>query len=34
MQVKKMVSLVEARAMLSSITKAVAKGGEAIAITQ
>lgn len=34
MQVKKMVSLVEARAMLSGLTKAVAKGGGAVAITQ
>ena len=34
MHVKKTVSLVEARAMLSGLTKAVAKGGEAIAITQ
>ena len=34
MQAKKIVSLVEARARLSSLTKAVAKGGGAIAITQ
>ena len=34
MHVKKMVSLVEARAMLSGLTKAVANGDGAIAITQ
>ena len=34
MQVKKVVSLVEARTTLSSLTKAVAKGGGAIAITR
>ena len=34
MHVKKMVSLVEARATLSGLTKAIAKGGGAIAISQ
>ena len=34
MHVKKMVSLVEARTTLSSLTKAVAKGGGAVAITR
>ncbi len=34
MQAKKIVSLVEARAKLSGLTRAVAEGGGAIAITQ
>jgi len=34
MHVKKLVSLVEARASLSRLTREVATGGEAIAITQ
>ena len=34
MHVKKMVSLVEARTTLSSLTKAIAKGGGAVAITR